>query len=441
MKLEKIPRIQASTTMVAVLLLLLSLSSSSAAAAECQDDADWLWSNRKGSRTRNCQDVAQKPKSFCKLVGTDQRDAWDACPVTCDTCPEDSTTGTTQEEEETETETETETTTEEETTGTNDDCSDDPSWATGSSRRPKTCDWVAGKPSSRCPRTGTDGRPASEACKATCESCNAASPPQEEEEEEEEEESAPAVEETLEECENSSIWTVTTKNGRKVNDCDWVAKKPSRYCSTVGDDGRLASQACRGVCESSCQPTDPPLFTSSGSGFNIEFVLGSRVSSTAPYAAAKQFWENVIVGDLPDVTDLAGLAHAASSSCGRYPNVIDDLHICALEFGYDGPGGVLGFATPDWIRSDSGLPIAGTMVFDSYDVSMFSSSSWAAVVKHEIGHVLGLGSIWSMSGLGVNVVSSNVYTGENARSVWRDDWGCNGSPPIERDGGAGTAGK
>ena len=210
-------------------------------------------------------------------------------------------------------------------------------------------------------------------------------------------------------------------------------------------DGRKASEACKATCgscdEEEQEEEEDPLFTPSGSGFNIEFVMAG-ISSTAPYAAAKKFWEDVIVGDLPDITDLAGQAHEVSSACGRYPSVIDDLHICALEFPYDGPGGTLGFAGPDWIRSDSGIPISGTMSFDAYDVANFSDSSWAAVVKHEIGHVIGLGSIWSMSGYGVNVVSSsNVYTGEKARSVWSDDWGCNGTPPIETDGGAGTAGK
>ena len=38
------------------------------------------------------------------------------------------------------------------------------------------------------------------------------------------------------------------------------------------------------------------------------------------------------------------------------------------------------------------------------------------------------------------IVEDEVYLGEEGIRVWQDDWGCAGSPPIERDFGPGTRG-
>ena len=36
--------------------------------------------------------------------------------------------------------------------------------------------------------------------------------------------------------------------------------------------------------------------------------------------------------------------------------------------------------------------------------------------------------------------ANNDFTGANSVDVWQNEWGCSGFPPIETDGGAGTAG-
>jgi len=117
---------------------------------------------------------------------------------------------------------------------------------------------------------------------------------------------------------------------------------------------------------------------------------------------------------------------------------IDDIYICGKEEEIDGPFGVLGSASPFWRIGN--LPITGSMRFDSADVAtLIEDGRWEAVALHEMGHVLGLGSRWN-SLKDEKDDGSVDFNGTNAQKVWQDDWGCTGLPPIERDGGAGTAG-
>lgn len=55
-----------------------------------------------------------------------------------------------------------------------------------------------------------------------------------------------------------------------------------------------------------------------------------------------------------------------------------------------------------------------------------------------MGHVIGIGTLWDNNNL---ITGDLVYTGENAKRVWTQDWDCvDDSPPIEKDGGPGTRG-
>ena len=80
------------------------------------------------------------------------------------------------------------------------------------------------------------------------------------------------------------------------------------------------------------------------------------------------------------------------------------------------------------------------MEFDRDDANSFSDENWGNVITHEMGHIIGVGTLWSLSGYPTQIVTNNVYQGAKGISVWRNDWGCSGTPPIELDGGPGTAG-
>ncbi len=143
--------------------------------------------------------------------------------------------------------------------------------------------------------------------------------------------------------------------------------------------------------------------------FNIEvrFLGGLSSSQQQVFQEASERWSQIITGDLPSVL-VDG-------------EVIDDVLIEARGDFIDGEGGVLGRAGPTQLRSGSLLPAKGVMEFDSDDlVRQEQEGSLISTIIHEMGHVLGLGTIWSSKGFLVGcsgtINSPNpIYTGVNAQ--------------------------
>jgi hypothetical protein len=113
---------------------------------------------------------------------------------------------------------------------------------------------------------------------------------------------------------------------------------------------------------------------------------GPTVSQQQVFQQAAARWEQIVTGDLPNAT-YRGVA-------------VDDLLIDAQALAIDGRGGVLAEAGPDVLRRSSRLPVHGTMQFDTADLaSLEASGQLYDVVLHEMGHVLGFGTIWQSLGL------------------------------------------
>jgi hypothetical protein len=166
-------------------------------------------------------------------------------------------------------------------------------------------------------------------------------------------------------------------------------------------------------------------------GFQIEVVFPDSTLTAAQqqvFTDAAARWSQVIIGDLPDVT--AG------------GQTIDDVQITATAPFIDGAGGTLGQAGPTAVRSGSrGLPYRGQMQFDSADVAtMVSQNTFRDVVLHEMGHVLGIGTLWNSgrtlsTGAGTPLTA---YTGPLGTTAYRL-LGRTGNLPLETGGGEGTA--
>ena len=145
------------------------------------------------------------------------------------------------------------------------------------------------------------------------------------------------------------------------------------------------------------------------------------------FTSAAARWSQIIVGDILDYN---------SPTYG----LIDDLLIDASIVSIDGPGGILGRAGPDELRPGSRLPSHGEMEFDSADVAgMFANGTWTNVILHEMGHILGVGTLWTT--LGLKNGPSGDYIGANALREYRT---LSGNPsaasiPVEHDFGPGTA--
>lgn len=178
--------------------------------------------------------------------------------------------------------------------------------------------------------------------------------------------------------------------------------------------------------------TTPPPSGGGGGGttgaFDIQFRftgLSASLQSVFEQAAAK--WESVITGDLPSAT-YAGV-------------VVDDLLIDASGVAIDGRGNVLGQAGPDAFRAGSRLPYHGEMEFDTADLaSMQANGTLLGVIMHEMGHVLGIGTLWTSKGLlsGANTTNP-IFVGTQATAAYNSIFGTSANGvPVENTGGGGT---
>lgn len=165
-------------------------------------------------------------------------------------------------------------------------------------------------------------------------------------------------------------------------------------------------------------------------------------SQQAAFTQAVTRWQQIILGDIEDLeVDLP------ASDFGCYPalnETIDDLVIFAEVRNIDGLGGILGQAGACLIRSDTKHSIVGRMQFDSADlVGLEGQGRLGDVILHEMGHVIGIGSLWQLHGLLVGAGGGDPhFIGGAARSAWTVAAQTLGFPgsivPVENTGGGGT---
>ena len=178
--------------------------------------------------------------------------------------------------------------------------------------------------------------------------------------------------------------------------------------------------------------------------FDIELRFVGTQPTEAQRAAFEQAaarWMEVVLGDVSD--ELAQFPPAPNGCYPALDEVIDDLIIYAELVPIDGAGGVLGSAGPCLIR-DNGQTGVGRMRFDTADLTALEAAGQLdEVVLHEMGHVLGIGTLWSLLELITGAGSSDPYfTGPAARAAWRVsavNLGYGGNiVPVENTGGSGT---
>ncbi|WP_457629881.1 Ig-like domain-containing protein, partial [Oceanithermus sp.] len=159
----------------------------------------------------------------------------------------------------------------------------------------------------------------------------------------------------------------------------------------------------------------------------LRFETDLSESQREAFEWAARRWSEVIVGDLSDVNDY----RLEEGACGNENTEvldIDDLTIFVSVEPVDGEGGVLGSGGPCYLRSDSGLPYVGRVSFDSDDLDNLEDQGMLkSVILHEMGHVLGIGTIWEYFGLldwedGVDscMDASDIYfIGNSASQEWQ----------------------
>jgi hypothetical protein len=177
--------------------------------------------------------------------------------------------------------------------------------------------------------------------------------------------------------------------------------------------------------------------------FNItvEFSDGMDESYQSAFASAASYWGSIITGYRIDSFDLQGITISANVATN------------------DGVGGVLGSAKPtngyffnnallagDSDVSDVLYATAGSMTFDSADVdNLISSGLWEQVIRHEMAHVIGFGTLWGYSYNGTvyndfYTADSGQYTGAAALAAYQAEFDPSATyVPVELEGGGGTA--
>ena len=183
--------------------------------------------------------------------------------------------------------------------------------------------------------------------------------------------------------------------------------------------------------------------TSITSAFDIKVqYLGGAPSSAmqSAVAAAVARWRAILTTDLPD----APLNRPVAECFANQPAIsetVDDILIYIETDGIDDVGGILGAAGPCLIRSLSRLPSMGYMHLDVADVAQLAASGQLQdVVLHEMGHILGIGTLWEDRNFVVGSGSQDPrYTGPDGVQGYRDLGGLSSTIPLENSGGAGTA--
>lgn len=179
--------------------------------------------------------------------------------------------------------------------------------------------------------------------------------------------------------------------------------------------------------------------TTSPFQIDVRFVGRLTESQQAAFAEAADRWAKVIVGDLETaiVQDFTGTV------------VVDDVLIDAEGVDIDGVSGVLGEAGPTRFRPDTAvagarLPAKGIMRFDTADLDrMEHDGILVDVITHEMGHVLGVGTLWADFGFLKDFPGFNpTFIGPRAMDEFGSLIG-SGRPapvPVAHAGGPGSAG-
>ena len=155
----------------------------------------------------------------------------------------------------------------------------------------------------------------------------------------------------------------------------------------------------------------------------LNFTGGLSASQQIVFAGAKEFWETALTGYQPGI-------------------VIAGPTINASGVAIDGVGGTLGSAGPSTTTTQGGfvLTTTGQMEFDIADLSnLEANGSLQNVIRHEIAHVLGLGTLWT--GNNVYRVDTGQFTGSAALNQYKTEFNQLSATfvPVELGGGIGTA--
>lgn len=179
--------------------------------------------------------------------------------------------------------------------------------------------------------------------------------------------------------------------------------------------------------------------------FNItlSYLLPPTPRQVEVFEAAAARWERIIIKDEPSFSG------TLPSAFEGFPplvdeGTVDDIIIEVALAPIDGPGGILGQAGPQFVRTDDFLTLSGVMFFDVADLDFLEELDlFEEVIVHEMGHVLGVGTLWNVAPFGFDRTlrggsdDNPYFLGRKANVFWNAEGGTL-ELPIEGDFGPGT---
>ncbi len=173
---------------------------------------------------------------------------------------------------------------------------------------------------------------------------------------------------------------------------------------------------------------------------DIRFVSPMSQRQRDAFNDAALRWRQILIGDIQDIQ-----VNLPEDECitgqPAVDEVVDDLLLFAAVVDIDGVGGVLGSAGPCSAERLSGLPAAGAMRFDGVDIrNLELAGRLDEVIFHEMGHVLGFGTIWFDRNLLTGQRGGDpFFTGVTAIAEFLALGGVAANPvPVANTGGGGT---
>lgn len=236
---------------------------------------------------------------------------------------------------------------------------------------------------------------------------------------------------------------------------------------TVAGDVVTLTPVAAGSTTVTLTATDPPGATAELSfpvtvreaaarPFDIDVIqLDALTDSQAEaFADAVDFWSAILadteLSDVPLGQDVAPGCWDITTD--QRIGTVDDIVMVASVREIDGVDGVLARAGPCVVRDESRLPAVGALELDAADLARLEEEGNVKdveeVILHEIGHVLGIGTVWVDHGLLRNPSRHNSgadahFTGPLAIAAFDERGGANYDDgekvPVENTSGPGAA--
>ena len=208
------------------------------------------------------------------------------------------------------------------------------------------------------------------------------------------------------------------------------------------------------VEDGSVEPVDFVGHTISDFEIVLHYVNPPTDAQAQAFEFARLRWQAALINAQTPITgNLSALAPQCGVGFDGGQVSITGVHIFVQLEVIDGPGGpdgnILGQAGPCSLRDDLS-PYLGVMTFDTFDLDeLEAAGSLETVILHEMGHVLGVGSLWDFVGLLQNPSIPNnagvdtFFTGARATDVFFELLG--GQPfsgavvPVENNAQPGSS--